>query len=121
MNSLIPLAAFAAVSVASISRADPADRVLFLTKSSGFVHAVVKRSDPNTLSLAEEKLTEAAAGHFAVDATQDCNAITAENLKKYRAVVFYTTGELPIDETNRQALIDYVHNGSGFAGIHCAS
>ena len=29
-----------------------------------------------------------------MDATQDCGNISAENLSKYAAVIFYTTGEL---------------------------
>jgi type 1 glutamine amidotransferase len=101
----------------------PADlpRVLFLTHSADFKHTVVTRPADGSLSLAERQLAAAARGLFEVDATQDCAAITAANLAKYRAVVFYTTGELPIDEAGRAALLEYVKRGGGFAGIHAAT
>ena len=44
------------------------------------MHDVVKRPDPFVLSLAEETFTEMAKGAFEVECTQDCGAITAENL-----------------------------------------
>lgn len=97
------------------------ERVLFLTHSAGFQHGVVKRPAPDRLALAEEQLTRAARGTFAVDATQDCGRINAEELARYAAVVFYTTGELPIPEEGRRALFDYVRGGGGFVGIHPAS
>jgi type 1 glutamine amidotransferase len=93
--------------------------VLFLTHSAGFRHSVVTRK-AGQWAHAERHL-HAACGGFRVDATQDCGAITAENLAKYAAVVFYTTGELPITEANRKALLDYVKNGGGFVGIHPAT
>lgn len=85
-------------------------RVLFLTHSAGFRHDV--------LPLAQTQLKEALRGSFEVDATEDCGTITKENLARYSAVVFYTSGELPID---REALFDYVKGGGGFAGIHSAT
>ncbi len=96
-------------------------RVLFLTHSAGFVHDVVKRPDPFVLSLAEERLTEAARGRFEVVATQDCGEITASKLARFDAVVFYTTGELPLPPGGKEALVDWVAQGGAFVGIHCAS
>lgn len=96
-------------------------RVLFLTHSAGFEHGVVKRPRPHILSPAEEKLVEMAKGRFLVDATQDCGAINAENLARYDAVVFYTTGELPISEENREALFGWIRAGGGFVGVHAAT
>jgi type 1 glutamine amidotransferase len=98
-----------------------AQRVLFLTHSAGFVHDVVKRPAPDTLSLAEETLSRIAAGRFQVDCTQDCATITRENLARYRALVFYTTGELPIAEEGKRAFLDWLAAGGAFVGIHCAT
>ena len=100
--------------------AKPKRKVLFLTKSAGFVHDVVKRPAPDKLALAEEVLTEigASSGAFEVTCTQDPADINAENLKKYDAVFFYTTGELAIP--NKHDLLDFVKNGKGFIGSHCA-
>jgi len=95
--------------------------ILFLTHSAGFVHDVVKRPSPEELAPAEQALTRMAAGRFRVDCTQDCAAISAENLARYRALVLYTTGELPVSEENRAALIDWVRHGGALIGIHCAT
>jgi type 1 glutamine amidotransferase len=46
--------------------------------------------------------------------------LSAENLKKYDAVIFAnTTGNLPLPDN--QALIDYVKNGGAFIGMHSAT
>jgi type 1 glutamine amidotransferase len=82
---------------------------------------VVRRPEPTQLALAERRLVEAARNHFEVLPTQDCAEITADKLAGYAAVVFYTTGELPVDEGSLQALFDYVRNGGGFVGIHSAT
>lgn len=94
-------------------------RVIFLTHSAGFVHGVVKREAPEKLSLAERCLVEAAKGRFEVVPTQDCEVITPEGLKDCAAVIFYTTGELPIPDP--QFLIDWVSNGGAFVGVHSAT
>lgn len=97
---------------------DKLPKVLFLTRSRGFAHAVVKRTDKDTLAPAEKHFLEAAKGKFDVDVTQDDESITREKLAGYKAVVFYTTGELAID---KDAFIEWVKNGGGFVGIHCAT
>jgi len=95
-------------------------KVLFLTHSAGFRHGVVNRHG-NELSTAERALQAAARGQFEVVATDDCGAITASNLENFSAVVFYTTGELPISSENRDALLDFVNTGGGFVGVHSAT
>jgi hypothetical protein len=42
-------------------------------------------------------------------------------LKSYDAVVFYTTGELPIGDADKTNLLAWVKSGKGFAGIHSAT
>lgn len=93
-------------------------KVLFLTHSAGWKHSVVVRSPDGSLSWAEQQLQRAAKGRFDVVSTQDLGEITREKLKAYKGVVFYTTGELEID---KEALIDFVKAGGGFAGIHSAT
>lgn len=100
---------------------DGRPRVLFLTHSAGFTHGVVRRAEPTELALAERRLVDVAEHHFQVFPSQDCAEINADNLATYDAVVFYTTGELPLDQTQLQALFDFVDNGGGFIGIHSAT
>jgi len=100
---------------------DGPPRLLFLTHSAGFVHSVVRRSATGELAHAERVLQEAAAGRLEVDCTQDCGAITPENLARYDAVLFYTTGSLPISDEGKAGLIDWVRGGGAFCGVHCAT
>jgi type 1 glutamine amidotransferase len=90
-------------------------RVLFLTHSAGFVHDVVKRPSPEKPAFAEEALKEACRGKIELVTSQDPGEVTADKLKRYRAVAFYTSGDLPID---KEALLEYVRGGGGFVCIH---
>ncbi len=106
-----------------LAAALPAQRpkVLFVTHSAGFTHGVVKRLQKGKASFAGKKLTEIAQPQFDVHATFDCSEINEANLAEYRAVVFYTTGELPIDAAGREAFMKWIRAGGGFVGIHCAT
>ena len=117
--SLLAAAAFSFSAMTGVEE-EPL-RVLFLTHSAGYRHSVVTRPDPDTLAHAERVLVEASKGRLEVDCTQDCSLINGENLENYDAVLFYTTGELPIAPEDQTALIDWVRAGGAFCGSHCAS
>jgi type 1 glutamine amidotransferase len=111
---LITLALVVACATAASPAQEP--RVLFFTMTAGgYVHDVVKRPAPAQLAIAEKALIAAVKGRFSIDATQDPAELTREKLSAYRAVIFYTAGEPPID---RAALLDYIRNGGGFVGVH---
>jgi hypothetical protein len=95
--------------------------VLFFTHSAGFVHDVVARPAPSELAPAERILTQAASGRFRVTCSQDCADLAAGKLDGYDALVFMTTGELPLAPVDRQALMDWIARGGAFAGVHCAT
>ena len=98
---------------------DPVDRarpnVLYLTHSAGFKHDVLPLSQQIFKEIAER--TRA----FELTATDDCSLLSREALKKYDAVVFYTTGELPISAEQKAAFLDFIKSGKGFVGIHSAT
>jgi hypothetical protein len=74
--------------------------VLFFTKSSGFQHSVITRSEkePEKLAYAEQILTDLGAKHgFDVTCSKDGTIFTPENLKQYDVIAFYTTGDLTKD------------------------
>src|SRR5437016_4981349 len=86
--------------VAGASRAT--QKVLMFTKSSGFEHPSIKR-DGDKLGHAERVLTELGTQHgFEVTATKDGGLFTPDNLARYDAFFFYTTGDLttPGDDKN---------------------
>lgn len=103
-------------------------KVLMLTKSQGFQHSVVARKG-DALGLAERIVVDLGKKYgFEVDATKDGGKITAENLKNYDALFFFTQGEItelgldrqpPVPMAQRGAILDFVKNGGGFVGTHC--
>jgi type 1 glutamine amidotransferase len=92
-----------------------APRVLYITHSAGYRHEVLPRSQAVLKHLGDQ------SGDFVVTATEDLAAITAETLHRYAAVIFYTSGELPVSDGQKAALLDFVRAGGGFIGLHSAT
>ena len=105
-------------------------KILMFTKSSGYEHSVIKRTD-GKLGLAEQIVTDLGKQHgFNVTATKDGGIFSSADLKEYDAFFFYTTGDLttpgtdknpPMTPEGKQAFLDLVHDGKGFIGTHSAS
>ena len=106
-------------------------KVLYLTKSAGFEHSVVKRPEGGELSFSEKiltKIVEDLGG--TIVCTKDADQVSAENLKNFNLAVFYTTGVLtkesgdggkPMSETGCAELLDWIRAGGGFVGLHSAN
>jgi type 1 glutamine amidotransferase len=94
----------------------PPKRLLYLTHTAGFRHDVLPLSHTVVRDLADSS-----GGVFEVTVTEDCSAISETGLRRYDAVFFYTTGELPLDDAQQRALLDFVRAGKGFAGAHSAT
>src|SRR6516225_5291715 len=98
------------------ARADRAlDGVLYFTHSAGYRHDVLPLSGSVLHDFGER------SGSFTVTATDDVSALTAENLRRFAAILFYTTGELPMSDVQKTALLDFVRSGGGFLGVHSAT
>ncbi len=53
---------------------------------------------------------------------QKLTAGNAKNLTFFDAVLFYTTGELDMDQQQKQDLLSFIHDdGKGFIGVHSAT
>ncbi len=104
--------------------------VLVFTKSSGFEHAVVKRVDGKP-SLVDDTINDLGNKHgFSAGVTKDGRIFDSKEFHSYAGVVFFTTGDLttmgtdgkpPMSAKGKQALLDAVRDGMGFAGVHAAS
>jgi uncharacterized protein len=90
-------------------------KVLYLTHSAGFKHEVLPLSEQILKQIGERSAA------FEVTATQDCSVLSRDGLRPYDAVVFYTTGELPISDAQKAAFLDFIRSGKGFVGIHSAT
>ncbi len=93
----------------------PPDRVLYFTYSAGYRHEVIPLSKATLTQLGRD------SGVFEVVATEDTSDFSTENLKRYAAVMFYTTGEIPMSGAEKIALLDFVRSGGGFLGVHSAT
>ena len=90
-------------------------RLLYLTLSAGFKHDAVAPSREIVKEIGEK------SGAFETTLADDVSGFTAENLKNYDAVMFYTTGELPMTEAQQTAFVDFIKSGHGFVGVHSAT
>ncbi|WP_213285795.1 ThuA domain-containing protein [Bradyrhizobium sp. sGM-13] len=90
-------------------------RILYFTYSAGYRHDVIALSKAILTQLGSN------SGGFEVTATEDTSEFSTENLKSYAAVMFYTTGELPMNDAQKTALLDFVLAGGGFLGVHSAT
>jgi len=95
--------------------ARPLERILYFTHSAGYRHDVIPLSKAILTQLGSN------SGVFEVTATEDTSEFSTENLKRYAAVMFYTTGELPMSGAQKTALFNFVRSGRGFLGVHSAT
>jgi uncharacterized protein len=110
--------------------ATPAKKILFFSKSSGFEHDMIKEKNGQP-SEAQKILTELGQkNNFEFTFTKDGSVFTPENLARYDAFFFYTTGDLteagtdknpPMTKQGKAAFLEAIHNGKGFIGTHSAA
>jgi len=93
----------------------PAGAHPYFTHSAGYRHDVIPLSKAILTQLGSS------SGVFEVTATEDTSEFSTENLKRYAAVMFYTTGELPMSGAQKTALFNFVRSGRGFLGVHSAT
>jgi hypothetical protein len=103
-------------------------RVLYFTRSGGYVHSVVDRGN-SRLSYSEKVLTEMGKRvGIEVECSQD-GAVFDGNLDPYDAIAFYTSGDLchpggtgkPMTPQGKQNLLAAVAAGKGFVGFHACT
>ncbi len=92
----------------------PRPRVLVFSKTKGFRHESI---GPGKVAL----LKLGADNGFDVDTTENAAAFTADNLKRYKAVVFLSTTGDVLDDAQQAAFEGYIRGGNGYVGIHAAT
>ncbi|HVH87559.1 MAG TPA: ThuA domain-containing protein [Terriglobales bacterium] len=122
--------AFAAMALPKVVRSAQKKSVLVFTKSSGFEHEVVKRVGGRP-SFVERAVTSLGNEHgFDVTATKDGRVFDSTDFRKHTALLFFTTGDLtkaggdknpPMSPKGKRALLDAIHDGQGFVGVHAAA
>jgi type 1 glutamine amidotransferase len=124
-------ATFGLLGTSALAEEKPPKKILFFTKSSGFQHSVIDRHGKDEPAYAEKILIDLGKkNNLDVTISKDGSVFTPSGLSKFDSIVFMTTGDLtqpgtdqqpPMPADGKQALIDAVAGGKGFAGVHCAS
>ena len=97
--------------------AEPAKerRLLFVVQTKGYHHASTETAIPEVMTLGRE--TKA----FTTTVTDDASIITEGFLRNFDAVMFFPSGELPMNAIQKKALMDFIKSGKGFIGVHSAT
>jgi type 1 glutamine amidotransferase len=90
------------------------DKVLVFSKTAGYHHESIAAGIKAIEKLGKEN-------HFMVDTTTNSNVFTEANLKQYKAVIFLSTTGTILNDAQKAAFEQYIHNGGGFVGIHAAT
>ncbi len=91
-------------------------RVLYVTHTAGFRHDSIPVSRQ-----AMESLGARSGGALEVVSTEDLSLISADGLRNFDAVFFFTTGELALSDRQKQDFLAFVRDGKGFGGAHSAT
>lgn len=90
-------------------------QVLYVTATYGYRHSDIEASVQVMQELAR------ASGTLKIVHTEDVSLINAENLRRFDAVYFFTSGELPLTAQQKADLLAFVRQGHGFGGSHSAT
>lgn len=98
-------------------------KILYITQSKGFKHGSVDRKKDAPLAPSEISVTDigTTSGLFEVECTQDASILTADKLKTLDAVMFYTTGGLPISPETFAAFEEWLKSGKAMIGVHSST
>jgi type 1 glutamine amidotransferase len=124
------IAIVSSLAVSTAFAAGKPKKILFFSKSSGYEHSTIKVTDGQP-SFAEKVLAELGQkNNLEFTFTKDGRVFTPENIAKYDAFFFYTTGDLtetgtdgnpPMSKEGKAAFLEAIRKGKGFIGTHSAS
>jgi uncharacterized protein len=90
------------------------NRILVFSKTMRYYHESIPAGIAAIRKLGKRN-------NYAVDTTKDSNFFTYQNLKRYAAIVFLSTGGDVFDSTQQDAFQKYIRSGGGYVGIHAAT
>lgn len=90
-------------------------KVLIFWRCGGFFHGSIRVGNVALKMLGDE------TGAYESVVTDDPSMFNPDKLNQFDAVIFNNTTRVQLDETQRQALLDFVHSGKGIVGVHAAT
>ena len=97
-------------------------RVLVLTHNAFYQHDMLPTLERTVAELGREggfEVTSLEGYRQDADAI-DLSMISASYLSQFDGLLLATNGELPLDDGQRRALVDFVRNGKGLVAVHNA-
>ena len=114
--------AWAAFGPARAQEAPPPKRVLVLTHNAFYQHDMLPTLERTVAELGGEggfEVTSLEGYRQDADAI-DLSMISAAYLSQFDGLLLATNGELPLDDGQRRALVDFVRDGKGLVAVHNA-
>ncbi len=98
-------------------------KLLFLTHAGLYKHTSLGPAERAVASWGPEAGFELTVleGYLQDAAELDLSIITADYLAQFDGVMMMTNGNLPLEDGQTRALVEFVRQGGGFIGIHCAA
>lgn len=122
------LVAFAALALAILPamespEAQTPKRLLFLTHAGLYKHPSLAPAEQAVMELGKSGGFEVTSleGYKQNADALDLSMITAEYLARFDGLMLMTNGNLPLTETQRRAIMDFVRSGKALVGAHCAT
>jgi type 1 glutamine amidotransferase len=112
---LFSLFLFTALSLSSYALPKQQKKILVFSKTAGYRHtSAIDAGKKYLMDLGK-------SNRFGVDTTENADVFTAENLKKYSAVVFLCTTGNVLNDQQQQAFEQFIRKGGGYLGLHSAA
>src|SRR3954453_14657299 len=96
-------------------------RILLVTSTTGYVHQSIptaRRIMREAIARPEDGLTVATV----LEDAADLDRLTPDLLAAHQILcLVHTSGTLPLDDGQKQAILDFVAGGKGFVGVHGAT
>jgi type 1 glutamine amidotransferase len=120
ITRIVAITALGLAVAGSAGAQPPRKKLLFIGQTKGFQHDSTSHAAGTFWKLGQE------AGLWDTYIKTDCQLITkkklggnAKNLDFFNAVVFFTTGELDMDESQKADLVSFIkEDGKGFIVVH---
>ncbi len=123
---LAGMAILAATLIPSLGHAADAKKakILMLTHWEKFKHPSLPVGEKILKEMGEKSgVFEAVCieGYKQDPKSADLSIITADYLKQFDAIVFFTQGDPPLTDAQKKAILDFVKGGKGTVHIHCGT
>ena len=123
VSGLVLTAALVGTLAVAGSAQEAPRRLLMLTHAGLYKHSSLGPAEASVTAWGRDAGFEVTTlqGYLQDSDELDLSMVTSEFLAGFDGVMMMTNGNLPMEETQRRALVDFVRNGGGFVGAHNAA